>query len=45
MDIDVDSEVCPICSYEFSEPVNVTRWVAVGLLVVIVGYLILQWIG
>ena len=45
MDIDEKSDVCPICGYEFSTPFGVTRWVAIGLLVVIIGYMIMQWVG
>ncbi len=45
MDIDEKSDACPICGYEFSRPFGVTRLVAIGLLVVIIGYLVLQWVG
>ncbi|MDZ4716388.1 MAG: hypothetical protein SH819_13065 [Cytophagales bacterium] len=45
MDIDSESAVCPICSYEFSRSFGVTRWVAILLLAVIIGYLVLQWLG
>lgn len=45
MDIDEDAASCPICGYEFTRPGGTTRWVAIGLLVLIVGYLILEWIG
>lgn len=45
MDIDEDSAACPICGYEFSKPAGPTRWVAIGLLVLIIGYLIVEWIG
>ena len=45
MDIDEQNVVCPICGYEFSKPFGVTRLVAIGLLLLIVGYLVIQWIG
>lgn len=45
MDIDAESRVCPICSYEFSESFGVTRLVAILLLAGIIGYMILQWLG
>jgi len=45
MEIDEDIAACPICGYEFSGPGGVTRWVAIGLLVLIVGYLIVEWLG
>jgi len=45
MDIDEDNATCPICGYEFSRPFGATRWVAIGLLVLIVGYLVKQWMG
>lgn len=45
MDIDEDAAACPICGYEFTRPGGTTRWVAIGLLVLIVGYLIVEWMG
>jgi RNA polymerase subunit RPABC4/transcription elongation factor Spt4 len=45
MDIDEDAAACPICGYEFSRSFGATRWVAIGLLMLIIGYLIRQWIG
>lgn len=45
MEIDDDSAACPICGYEFSQSGGITRWVAIGLLVVIVGYLLMEWLG
>lgn len=45
MDIDEDCSACPICGYEFSTSGRPTRWVAIGLLLLILGYLIVQWIG
>jgi RNA polymerase subunit RPABC4/transcription elongation factor Spt4 len=45
MDIDEDVAACPICGYEFSRSFGATRWVAIGLLILIIGYLIRQWIG
>jgi RNA polymerase subunit RPABC4/transcription elongation factor Spt4 len=45
MDIDEDAAACPICGYEFTQPGSTTRWVAIGLLVLIIGYLIVEWVG
>ncbi len=45
MEIDTDSTACPICGYEFSRAGGITRWVAIGLLVLIIGYLIVEWVG
>jgi len=45
MEIDSDSAACPICGYEFRRSGGPTRWVAIGLLLLIVGYLIVQWLG
>ena len=44
MDVDSDNRACPICGYEFSRPFGITRWVAIVLLLVILGYLVMQWI-
>ncbi len=44
MEIDEDSAACPICGYEFSQGVGVTRWVAIGLLALILIYLLVQWL-
>jgi RNA polymerase subunit RPABC4/transcription elongation factor Spt4 len=43
MEIDEDSEQCPICDYEFSEPVSRrwVKWVAIFLLLIIFLYWIL----
>ena len=41
MDVDADSEVCPICSYEFPKASKFPRWIAVLLIILFLLYFIL----
>lgn len=41
MEIDANSKVCPICSYEFATYSSGLKWVAILLIVVIILYFVL----
>jgi RNA polymerase subunit RPABC4/transcription elongation factor Spt4 len=44
MEVDKDAAACPICGYEFSHSGGATRWVAIALLILILIYLLVQWL-
>ena len=41
MEIDRSEKTCPICQYEFPTVSKTNQWVALGLIVMIIIYLIL----
>ncbi|MFN9596591.1 MAG: hypothetical protein ACK560_07360 [Bacteroidota bacterium] len=42
MMVDEGLDECPICGYEFTQPSSGIKWVAIALLLVIVGYFLIQ---
>ena len=42
MMIDDDSTLCPVCGYEFPKQSTGIKWVAIVLLMVLLGYFLLQ---